>query len=369
MRNSLLVLIVWLGTSFLAKAQLNINPGVDTLNLEVKSALRFYQGYLDEFKKNGLPDFKKYWSLADQQQYKIPDQMIYAISSDYPTYKMADKHLILYIKPSKDYVQLKTQFSWLDTAKNITTLCITNHYVKFDDKGQPYFINPVALNSKDWKTKVVRNITYHYAPYHTFNQKKADSLQLQIKKLEKEWGLGSIPITYYFAATNEEIGRLRGFDYSIGMGNADKPSGISDHVDNLVYCSGWGENYFHEVVHIYLNHKYPKSPLQEGLAVFYGGSLGQQLSWHLKRLNTYLIQHPEIDLNKLEDFWQMDNFTNPDSAIQGMLCRIAFKKGGIAGLKKMMSYESLNEIFQQEFGLAPDQLNTGLRKIIKAEQE
>lgn len=349
------------------KAQLTINPGVDTLNLEVKAALRFYQSYLDDFKNKELPDFKKYWSIEDMKRYKVPDQMIYGISGDYPTYKMSDKHLVLYIKPGKEHIQIKTQFSWLDSLKNITTLCITNHYVKFDDENKPYFINPVALNSRNWKTKVVNDLTYRYAPYHTFNQKKADSLQLQIKKLQKEWGLTSIPITYYFADTNEEISRLRGFDYSIGMGNADKPSGISDDIDNQIYCSGWGENYFHEVVHIYLNRKYPKSPLLEGLAVFYGGSLGQQLPWHLKRLNTYLIQHPEIDLNKLEDFWQMDNFTNPDSAIQGMLCRMAFKRAGIGGLKKMMSYERLVDIFKNEFDLAPDEMNTGLRKMINDE--
>jgi hypothetical protein len=72
----------------------------------------------------------------------------------------------------------------------------------------------------------------------------------------------------------------------------------------------------------------------EGIAVFYGGAMGKSLTWHLGRLKRYLREHPEIDLNKLEEFWYMDNFTNPNSTIKGMLCQMAFKKDKIRACKE-----------------------------------
>lgn len=125
------------------------------------------------------------------------------------------------------------------------------------------------------------------------------------------------------------------------------------------------ENYFHEVVHIYLNKLFPASQLVEGLAVFYGGSLGHDLKWHLTRLNDYLNQHPEINLNDLEKFLYTDNYTNPSSAIQGLLCYIAYQKGGLEGLKKLMSYDDTYVAIEKEFGIKKDGLNKYLRQQIK----
>lgn len=362
-----LVFVAILLYAYPLKAQLYINPGVDTLDTDVKTAIGFYQKYLNEFPKVRLPDFKEYWPAKDLIKYKVPDPIVYGISGDYPTYKFQYKPTIFYIKPAKEFIHIKTQFSSIDSLKNISTLCITNHYIGFDPKGKPFFVSPVEINAKNWKTTKVRNLTYRYPSYHNFNQKRADSLIRQIINLEKIWELKPIDITYYFANTFEEIQNLRGFDFTIGLGNRDKPTGISDDRDDIIYSAGNGENHFHEVVHIYLNRHFPKSPLLEGLAVFYGGSLGKDLSWHLKRLNTYLIQHPEINLNQLEDFWRLDNYTNPGTAIEGMLCNMAFKKAGLAGLKKILSHPNMDEVFKEEFGLTKNELNTWLRKTI-AEQ-
>lgn len=360
-----LVLIAILLYAYPLKAQLYINPGVDTLGNDVKTAIGFYQKYLNEFTKVGLPDFKQYWSAKDLSRYKVPDPIIYGISGDYATYKFQYKPTIFYIKPSKDFIHIKTQFSSIDSSKNISTLGITNHYIGFDPTGKPFFISPVEINAKNWKTTKLRNVTYWYPNDHDFNRKRADSLIRSIINLEKVWELKPIDMTYYFANTFEEIQNLRGFDFSIGLGNRDKPSGISNDTDQIIYCAGNGENYFHEVVHIYLNRHFPKSPLVEGLAVFYGGSLGRDLNWHLKRLNTYLIQHPEIDLNQLEDFWRMDNYTDPGAAIEAMLCHMAFKKSGLIGLKKILSYRTMDEVFKEEFGVKKNELNTWLRKNIE----
>jgi len=347
-------------------AQIYLNPGVDTSLVEVKQALRFYNKYVAGFNGKNIPDMAKYWPQSEVKLRKVPDQLIYAIN-DYPLYSMGCQLTILYIRPTANYVHIKTQFSVPDSLKNVMTMAIANYYVAFDKNHQPYFKNPLTTQLGGWRSRAMRNITYYYPTYHTFNAKRADSLITSVARLEKEWGLTPINIRYYLANNKDELYKLQGFDYTVMMGNKEAPSGKSDDKDNQVFCGGLGENYFHEVVHLYLNHLYPKSPLQEGLAVFYAGSMGHTVKWHLKTVNEYLNKHPETDLTDLDNFWYTDPFTNPGSAIQGMLCSMIFKKDGIAGLKRLMQYNSYKEIFKKEFNIDTAQINAFLKKSIADE--
>lgn len=347
-----------------AQRPIFINYTVDTTDALANKALHFYINYLNDFKDDTLPEMSKYWSAEDCKRYKIPDQMIYSLVGDYPTYNLSRNRSIIYIRPDSNVIQLKTHFYDVDTSGEIYTVCITNHYVKVESENNIYFINPLAVNGRFWQTEKRENITFFFPAYHHFNASKADSLIQQIQHLEKDWALKPINIRYYFANTNEELHKLKGFDYSLMMGNRDKPSGIADNKDNIVYCGGLGENYFHEVVHIYLNSLFPKSPLGEGIAVFYGGSMGKSLSWHSARLKAYLLNHPETNLNKLEEFRFMDSSTNPYYTILGLLCETAYRKDGVKGLKRMMNYDSLDTLFEKEFGIKPEQKNDFLRNLI-----
>lgn len=363
--KKLLLCLLFSGILFFCSAQTYINPGVDTSSKDVQTALKFYNGYLASFNSKDLPDLSKFWSADELAVRTIPDQQIYAIN-DNSVYSQGYKATILYIKPLGNHIHFKTQFSAInDAAGHIMTLAITNHYVDLGGKDGPRFINPFTRNLATWRQKKVRNITFFYPPQHRFNSKKADSLIRQVVQLEKEWALEPISIRYYLAKNYDELQILKGFDFALPMGNRDKPSGISDDIDNQVFCAGLGENYFHEVVHVYLNRLYPKSPLREGLAAFYGGSMGHDLKWHLKRVNAYLEDHPEANLNDLEDFWYPDPHTNPGSAIQALICQISYQKEGVVGLKQIMSYDSLKEIFKREHKISDENLNSYLRRLIK----
>ena len=343
-------------------AQVPVNNPIDPADTELVQAVGFLSKYLKEFTHSHVPDYREYWSAEDCAVYKRPDQLVYGINTEAPTY-IIGRPTILYAKPEKGYVHIKTLFGMGDSGK-ISVMSITNHYVRRDEHNQLHFINPISLADSDWRTSVVGDITYHYPAYHQFDKKKAKQLEDLIKQLQTDWGLAPINIRYYFADTKEELEHLRGFDFTVAMGNRDKPSGMSDDVDNIVYCGGWGENYFHEVVHVYLNQHYPQSPLREGLAVLYGGSMGHDVQWHIKRLNAYLQQHKEIDLSNPDAFYYMDNYTNPYSTICGMLCLAAYSKDGIAGLKRVMAYTSMDELFEKEYSVGKSGWDVFLRKMI-----
>ncbi|MBC7552369.1 MAG: hypothetical protein H7257_00160 [Taibaiella sp.] len=357
-------LIVLLTVSpYAGLAQVPVNNPIDPSDTPLNQGVKFLIRYFNEFTPGRLPDFRKYWSAEDCAEFKYPDQLLFAINTQLPTYLLG-RPLILSARPENEIIHIKTMFSRVDSAGGLLVFSITNHYINRNKDGSMFFINPMRMVAGAWETKTVRNITYRYPSYHTFNKQKALHLAKNIIALEKEWQLPPVNIRYFFADAKEEIEHFRGFDFTIAMGNRDKPSGISDGIDNIVYCGGWGENYFHEVVHIYLNRFFPGSPLTEGLAVFYGGSLGHDLPWHLNRVDNYLRQHPEINLQNLDDFYYIDNFTNPTSTIVGMFCLDAYRKGGVEALKKMIRYPTIEELIRSEYGVSQDGWNNFLRNKI-----
>lgn len=361
MKFPIIIVLIIISFGACLSQGIHINPGVDTTDIEVQKAIQFYQEYLNEFKGGKIPnDFCKYWSQKDCETYEIPDPILYGLNEDYPTYSLARSKTIIYVKPENKIVEIRSVYGWTDSTE-ISLFCIINHFIQTDDFGNLRFINPLEINTKNWQSKNLRNVTFYYPSYHIFNRNKADSLISSIKSLEQEWGLEPIDISYYLADSREEVEQIKGFDFSLLTGNREKPSGISDDRNNIIYCAGLGENYFHEVVHIYLNRLFADSPIKEGAAVHYGGSMGHDLQWHLKRLTKYLNNHPEIDLNNLEEFWYMDNYTNPNSTIQGLICSLIYLKEGIRGLKRISEYDSLKEVIVREFDIEKNGLDEFIR--------
>ncbi len=349
--NKLFVLVALLFTiNSHAQKQFFVQPWVDTSATKVQQAIAFYRSYVEGFKHDTLPSFHTYWRTKDITRYAIPDHMIYGISGDYPTYSMCQQRGIIYVKPIGHTIHIKTQMGW-ETDGKYQLLCIANHYVGFTKDNRPYFISPIDMTASTWQQTRVRNIVFHYPSYHSFDRRKAKAMITNIAKLERDWQLQPIDINYFFADTQDEIKKLTGFDYTLDMGNAPKPSGISNDKNNTVFCAGLGENYFHEVVHIYLNKLFPKSPLQEGLAHFYGGSMGRPLAYHKNKLIRHLIAHPELRVDSIDNLPKPGNYTNQYSTVQAILCADAFAKDGLQGLKRIMQYETMEAILREEYGI------------------
>lgn len=344
-----------------------INNGIDTTDLNIKTVIKLWTNYLNSNpNKDNIKD-SPYWANTEKEKYPKVDQLLNSINSEIPTYLMGQP-TILYVKPKHDFFEIKTLFSTIDSLEHVYALCITSVFAKKENE-QYRLYNALTVNSSDWKSEKIESVTFHFSSSYTFNETEANKLIRSIHNLTKQWELQTIPIDYYFANTYEEIQHLRGLDYFIGMGNRDKPSGMSDPEARTVFAGGLGENYFHEVVHIYLNNLFPKSPIVEGLAVFYGGSLGHDLKWHLARLNDYLNQHPEINLNDFENYWYMDNFTNPNSTLQGLLCHIAYQQGGLNKLKKLASYENIYIAIEKELGVNKDGIDHYLRQQLQLNKD
>jgi hypothetical protein len=79
--------------------------------------------------------------------------------------------------------------------------------------------------------------------------------------------------------------------------------------------------------------------------------MGRPLSYHKNKLIKYLIAHPEVRVDSMNDLPKPGNNTNQYSTIQAILCDDAYDKGGFKGLQKIMQYETVEAILKQEYGL------------------
>lgn len=345
-----------------ANCQIHINIGVDTSSLKIKKAINFMEKYLYDFMDDNNVDFSRYFRTLDFENYENPDKIAYSLIGNSPIYTLG-KPTLLSAQQNNDTVHLKLQFSKLDTSGNITTYFISNHSILFE-RMQPYFLVNHEINTLKWKHANFRNVTFHYPSYHLLDTVRANNLITQIKKLEKDWSISPEIIQYYFARTRAEIQTIRGFDYNFYMGGNEVPFGLADVKDNLIFTSGLAENHFHEVVHIYLNKVYPESILKEGIAVYLGGSLGNDLKWHLTKLKEFINRNPNVDISDAKIFYYLDDKTNPQYTIQGLLCHLAYNIGGMKGLKRLMEYNSMSLIYSDYFNVVQGQENEFLRKNI-----
>lgn len=357
-----LFLLCLLIGSLQASGQVHIS--VDTSNARIRQAALFLTGYLAEFSGGRQPDYARYWSREDCLPGKIPDDMAFSISTDGATYSFSSTPTLFYARPYPDYIHLKTLFAYTDTTGLVMPWAITNHYVFTDSSGRPFFKSEMTHHARSYVHQRVDKITYHMPAGYKLDMPVAQKLLQQIRKLEQEWGWQPLEIDYYFARTNEEVMHLRGLDYAFGM-DETSPGGMSYPDTRTLFCYGMGEGYLHEVLHLYLNPQYGKSPFCHGLIYYLAGGLGHDFSWMVQRLRDYLVRYPETSLTHFEELETKDKMLHIDHVVTGLLCREVYKQQGVKGLKKLLSYQRTDDALMAMFHLPRQQLDAHIRTLLR----
>jgi hypothetical protein len=368
MKTTVVIVFLALVFSHGAHAQqlhLQIQNGIDTTDTAMKKVIHTWREYLaygpDSVYNN------PYWNKKEKQKYKIFDFLRsgYLKSSIYKGFKP----VLLAVTPKKDgYYQIKTAFTSPYPSQSI--LCVANLYAK-KVHGTYKLFNALPITTRNWEKRTVGSITYHFKKGYHFSYKAAKRMNAFADSLQKIFHLKPIHVNYYIGKTITKLMKLDGLEIYMGMGNPFKIQGFTDVANKIIFSGGNGEYYPHEMTHIYLNSHFPKANeiFLQGIAVYYGGSMGHSLKWQLKQLSSYLHKHPEINLGKLFSFTYMNNYTNPKATIGGLLCKLALEKGGIATLKKLMLYGRSRADFYKAikdvFGINKNHLNKYLRHKIE----
>ncbi|MGE5411416.1 MAG: hypothetical protein ACM3MI_10695, partial [Clostridiales bacterium] len=349
------------------KCQLNI--GMDDSDPEIKNVIKLWNDYL-----NSKPDSlynNPYWSNEEKDHYKRFD----IVSQTYFTpsvYSLGYKPLILSIKRIKDYYEIKTAFyAYGQTSKKIGILATINVLAK-KVNGEYRLFNALTENRKSLQKQSYGSITYYYPLDYEFNESKALEMKKFIEDFTKKFGFEQIAVDYYIGNDFDVAMKIVGFDNYLSMGGPFVPKGFSDTKNHIILSGGQGEYYPHEIVHQYINPLFENGHhvFIEGFASLCGGSLlGHPIPWHIKRLDKYLDEHPELNLNDLLEFYEMDSYTNPQYIYGAVLCDLAMKKGGFEEVKKLFAYGTEDKDFylalEKEFGVKKEDLNKFIRSKIK----
>ncbi|MFC5046158.1 hypothetical protein ACFSTE_04680 [Aquimarina hainanensis] len=307
------------------------NHIVDSTDTETKEVISLIENYLNSTSKDQKEN--PFWNTEEQLNHKNFD---FLESEFTPSLYMGFPVHVLSIKFKNDVCQIKVQFSYYKEDGTPYILAIVNYIAK-KENGRYKLYNALSHNKQQWNCTTVGVVDFYYPKYHSFNYQKAQKLTNFITAICKHFAVPIKPFEYFLADDYDEIQVLKGIDYYLGMGGKSIPGGKA--TDDKVYCGGLGEYYVHEVFHLQIGQHFPDKHFwtSEGIATFLGGSRGKDLSWHIKRTNRYLQQHPEIDLKEMLKLTNLDHQTSYHYVLGGLIAKKIWEKGGWDSLKDLMS--------------------------------
>jgi hypothetical protein len=178
------------------------------------------------------------------------------------------------------------------------------------------------------------------------------------------------PITYYFTNDLGETLRTLGLEF-FPLGG-DTLGGRSNVYARHVYVgsSVKGERYLHELAHIVLDPEVARGTsrvLVEGLMTWTGGSAGQRYDELVPRLSQYLLEHPDLTVEKvLRDPPKRIGSLDIGYVGPAVLCKMAFDRGGLVSLRALLSAgrdpKTILSAAAQLLGVSSAKLNSLWRK-------
>jgi len=338
---------------------------VDSADAETKEVMTLFENYLASNPANKEKSI--YWNEEEQEKHTNYDFLECEFQ---PSLYMGLPVHVLSIKHNAGQYFIKAQFSYCKEDGSPYILAIVN-YIATKEDGKYKLQNWLTYSKKNWNCTTVGMVEFYYPSYHNFNYEKAQKLNDFIKETCAIFDVQPKQFEYYLANDYDEIQKLKGFDYYIGMGGQSRPSGKADC--DKVYCGGLGEYYPHEVFHVQIDEHFPNKHfwVSEGIATLLGGSRGKSLDWHIKKANLYLQKHPEIDLNNMLNLSNMDSETSYHYVLGGLIAKKIKEKGGWTLLKEFMSSGKTDEDYYQAIddflGINKSELNVYIREQLQIE--
>ncbi len=363
---SLAVLCCGLAQAGQFRFSVYVNAGIDTANADVSQVIRLWESYL-----NSNPDStydNPYWLDAEKRRYKAYDFLnVGYFSPSLYHFLPYWKATVMSVAPADSGFFIRTLFATATESGFSSPMCIAE--VGASKVNGTYKLrNVLPLKTADWLREKVGSITFIFPPDHQFDRELAQRMNDFVDSLTTVWGIKPIDTEFYLADDLGEIMKIRGFDYYVGEGYNQGPGGITNVANHIVFGGGMDEWYPHEFVHVYINPLFPKAHnyFLEGYAALIGGSKGHDLSWHMKRMQTYLEEHPELNLNNLLAFWHFDAATDPQYVFGGLICKLVLQEHGMDGLKRLFSFGKEEEDFYRAIesllGVKQEELNSFLRE-------
>ncbi len=268
-----------------------------------------------------------------------------------PGFFKKDKPMIVAVYPQGSDTIVKLNFVRVD-SNGVGTNMATINFGVTEQEGYLHLTNMVLINSRDWVSNESGNITYVYPPSHSFSERTAARMEAFNQRMAALCEIGPVQFRYFITDSDIAVSQLWGFDYAYDMYNMDISGGAVDIYNKIIYSGNGTEYYPHEAVHLYVSEwlggGWRKAHIwfDEGFATYLGGSRGKSLEWHLEVLKAYLNSEPKPDLSKMFELkMKIGISTNLDYVIGGLICKLAYEKGGMPAIKELLTAGETDEEF------------------------
>ncbi|MFC7348209.1 hypothetical protein ACFQO9_15940 [Chryseobacterium zhengzhouense] len=361
MKKKFLGLLIFI-TTYASSQTYTTNFNVNTNNKDIKSIVDIWQSYL---KTNS----KEYWNTAETKDLKNFNILNIEGVINPSLMNWNFSNLILSVNLfSEDSYLIKSIFE----GENKSVFAITNVLAK-KENGNFKLSNYLFDYTKNWRSHSSENITYFYRPDYILNVEEVSQAEKFYSELCKTFNLKSEKLTYFIAKDCDNIYDILGYEYIFSKGMS-KECGYYEIQNNYIFATEKaGANHYHEITH-FINKFYPNANylLLTGVSAYLSGEkahFGKPLIYHIKRVNEYLEKNKEISLSKPFDFYKLDENTNPQYVIGGLLCDLIIERQGKNGLieafKNTKSDEEFLQFLQSKVLKKNENLNDVLRKKIK----
>jgi hypothetical protein len=354
MRRSVFLVGLGLLTGFSAVASqvkpkvipARVGLGLDTLQSPNSELLALWRNYL----RTGPFDeqAKQYWFSPELRRwptaFDLTTPWCYGSREDFGN----TQAIVLDISPatfadSSSYA-IRTLFSYQDSSMTEPLPFAVCRVYAVREAGHWVLANALGQLTRQWPTTKIGPITFIYPPEHLFDQRRARRSASFVDSVAAVFGATRPkPIDFYVARSPESMFQLLGMDV------------VPNHTPGLAYTahrlilSGsaiYGEWYPHELAHMATDSltKSWRTPfaLEEGLAMWLGGSRGRDFLELMQDLASALRARPSITLDTLLGSPSVtDTLAYPAAAA---LLQMAYERGRISQVKALLSARLAGEV-------------------------
>lgn len=356
--------------------QITVSTQVELINQrnrDIVTVNQLWTDYLQISKPDSLYN-NPYWNEADKQRFVSYDLL--KSEGYYNLYSLAQygdlRNKILSVTPIEDGYDIRSMYYWPGDTPFV--LAITHAIAKKNEAGEFRLYNWLHYYSRDWKSKQLGKITYHYYPEYHFNKAKARRAEEFLDFLTDTFEINVEHLDVYISRGWSETEKLKGYEYTVSstVVNDYDLGGTTDTSNNIIYSNSTkGEFYEHEMMRL-INPFYPNAHrlFLNGLSEYYTEDKmmrGVSIKEHFRRFDEYLDAHPEIDLKELDTF-NAGNLAEVNYLLGLVIVDMTIDKGGYDLLKEAMKTvntdDQMREYIVDKLGVKAEDINLTLRNII-----
>ncbi|MGC4128265.1 MAG: hypothetical protein QM564_01615 [Bergeyella sp.] len=241
------------------------------------------------------------------------------------------------------------------------------------------FTLPLSYLTRNWKSKTIGNITYHFPD--EINAKRAKQFNLKNTVIANKLKLQPDKLDFYLCENYQHIIKLLGYDYDLAS-NGKTRNGYG--VDGkTIFSVMHNEDFSHDLFHYYsakIRKNKPNRNAEEGVAYIWGNAYwtksdGENITQKelVSSLKNYLKQNPETSLIELFDknpkiLNELADEVSVKSTLAGLICDDIERKKGTDGIITLLNCGSGEENFfnatKKLVNIDRSNFNTELMKLI-----